>query len=250
MKRLLFVVLIVFSQHAFAQEAALQFEQANQFYRGGDYQKAAQLYEQVLKNGYEHFALYYNLGNAYFKLQKIPGAILAYERAKRLVPNDEDIQYNLRLANLRVIDKIEPLPQLFFIQWWNAFLGLFSSSGWALIGIGALWLAVGAGMLFFLLRSVFVQRLAVFGGLLLVIAAALSFISMYQQHRHEQSDRTAIVFAPSVSVKSAPDGQSTDLFVVHEGVKIELLDSVGEWKKIRLADGKVGWMMTESIQVI
>ena len=250
MRWFILVILVALSECAVAQEAALQFNQANQLYRAGDFANAVQLYEKVLTNGYEHPALYYNLGNSYFKRQNIPSAILAYERAKRLAPGDEDIAYNLRLAELRVVDKIEPIPQLFIVQWWNAFLGLFSSSGWANVGIAALWLTALAGVLVVLLRSVLVQRLAVFGGLIFIAIAILSLVCMYQQYRHEGSDRFAIVFSPTLSVKSAPDAQSTDLFVIHEGVKVELLDNVGEWKKIRLVDGKVGWTLSEGMQVI
>lgn len=250
MRQILVIVCFLLSQRLFAEEAALQFEHANELYRNGRYQEAATLYEQVLGNGYEHSALYYNLGNAYFKTQNIPGAILSYERALRLAPGDEDVQYNLRLANLRVVDKIEPLPQLFFVQWWNSFLALFSSDGWATAGIGALWLAASAGALFFFLRTMLMQRLAVLFGLGCVALALLSFGCVYQQYHHEESDRTGIIFASTVPVKSAPDTQSTDLFVIHEGVKVEILDNVGEWRKIRLVDGKVGWANAESMQVI
>jgi len=250
MKRVLLIVLLVVTQRAFAQEAAVQFGQANQLYRAGDFENAIHLYEQILKNGYEHPALYYNLGNGYFKRHNIPAAILAYERARRLAPGDEDIAYNLRLADLRIVDKIEPLPQLFFLQWWNAFLGLCSSRTWAFAGIAALWLAALSGIVFVLLRSAMIQRLAVFGGAMFIVLALVGFLCMVQQLRHEESDQFAIVFAPSVAVKSAPDAQSTDLFVLHEGVKVELLDHVGEWKKIRLADGKVGWMTGEGIEGI
>ena len=116
---------------SFSQEALIQLEQANQFYREGKYEKAVQMYEQVRKNGFESPALYYNLGNAYFKMQNIPASVLNYERARKMSPNDEDINYNLRLANLRVVDKIEPVPRIFFINWWNAVVNLYSSDGWS-----------------------------------------------------------------------------------------------------------------------
>ena len=244
-----FLFLISF-QAGFSQEARIQLSQANQLYREAQYQKAAQLYEQVLKNGYESAALYYNLGNCYFKLENIPAAVLSYERAKRLSPRDEDVSYNLRLANLRVVDKIEPLPQLFFIEWWNGFLTLFSSDGWAIAAIISLWVAGIGGALFLLFRTAIAQRVAFSVALVSVLSCAISGIGVYQQLRGERADRAAIVFSPSVSVKSAPDAQSTDLFVIHEGVKVELTDEVGDWKKVRLADGKIGWLPVEVIQLI
>ncbi|HEY6190869.1 MAG TPA: tetratricopeptide repeat protein [Bacteroidota bacterium] len=243
-----FVFLVV--QTGLSQEARLEFNQANQLYRDAQYEKAAQLYERVSTNGYESPSLYYNLGNCYFKLHNLPAAILSYERARRLAPRDEDIAYNLRLANLRVVDKIDPLPQLFLLDWWNGFLGLYSSDGWALIVIVCAWGAALAGVAFFLFRSGVIQRIAFAVAAIAVISCAVSVTGLFQQLKKEGRERAAVVFSPSVSVKSAPDNQSTDLFVLHEGVKVELLDAVGDWRQIRLPDGKVGWLAGESIQTI
>jgi hypothetical protein len=249
--KLLPVWLVLFVVHSgLAQEARLGFNQANQLYRDAQYEKAAPLYEQVLKNGYESPALYYNLGNCYFKLHNLPAAILSYERAKRLAPRDDDISYNLRLADLRVVDKIEPIPQLFLVEWWNGFIGLFSSDGWAVGVIVCAWCAALSGALFLLFRASLSQRITFSVAVLSLICCVVSVTGLVQQLKREGSDRAAVVFSPSVPVKSAPDNQSTDLFVLHEGVKVELMDSVGDWRKIRLADGKVGWVAGESIQII
>ena len=250
MKRLWIPVLLLILQSLHAQEVGLQFEQANQYYRTGDYQKAIDLYEQVIKNGYQNPALYYNLGNAYFKVNDIPSAILFFERAKRLAPGDDDISYNLRLANLRVVDKIEPVPQIVFIRWWNSIGQSLSSDGWAVFSIICVWCLMGAGLCFFLFRSLVVQRLSLLAVLIVVVLLVFGIFSMYGQYRAEHSDTNAIIFSPTVSVKSAPDDKSTDLFVVHEGVKVELLDIVGDWRKIRLVDGKVGWLGVQTIKII
>jgi len=250
MKFKLLAIWFLFITTIFAQEASLQFEQANQLYRNGDYQKAAQMYEQVSKNGFENPALYYNLGNSYFKFQNIPAAILNFERAKRLAPNDEDINYNLRLANLRVIDKIEPVPRLFLINWWNSFINLFSSDGWAMICLIGFWVSIISVALMFIIRKSVLQRIVFAVCVLMFLLSIIAIIGMYQQRHFEQNDTAAIIFSQTVSVKSAPDAQSTDLFVLHEGVKVEFLDAVGEWCKIRLADGKVGWLSNKDIQTI
>jgi tetratricopeptide (TPR) repeat protein len=243
----LFAVCLLVPGVLLAQEESLQFEQANTFYRNGDYRKAAEMYEQVSRNGYESPALYYNLGNAYFKLQNISSAVLSYERARRLAPRDEDILYNLRLANLRVVDKIDPVPQLFLIDWWNAIITQFSAAGWALLGILGLWVAAAAATLFLLARQTVVQRVAFLLASLAVLVSIGAFVGMAQA---ERSVTAGIVFTQSIAVKSAPDAQSTELFVLHEGVKVEVLDEVGEWRKIRLADGKVGWLTAGSLQII
>lgn len=249
--RWLLAIMIVISIHtAFADEAALQFDQANQLYRNGEFQKAASMYEQIVKNGYGSPELYFNLGNSYFKLKNIPASILNYERAKRLAPHDEDISYNLRLANLRVVDKIEPVPTLFLFDWWRSFINLLSAEGWAFACIISIWLLMISWMVFLVVRSFLVRRMAFLLGTIMVVVAAFSFTGGFQQNRIEQSTRDAIVFNPSVPVKSAPDPQSVDLFVIHEGVKVEMLDTVGEWRKIRLADGKIGWINEENLQTI
>lgn len=250
MKGIWIILLFSIACGADAQEVSVRFEEANTLYRNGDYQKAVTGYEDILKNGFENAAVYYNLGNTYFKLQNIPAAILNYERARRLSPHDEDIVHNLRLANLRVVDKIEPLPQLFLQEWWDALISMFSSDGWARAGIVALWIAVVAGAVFIIGRSNLLQGASLaltFGAFLVYV---FSFVGMMHQRHYESNEQQAIVFSPTVSVKSAPDTQSMDLFVLHEGVKVELLDSVGDWRKIRLADGKIGWLQEGNIGVI
>ncbi|HEV8538843.1 MAG TPA: tetratricopeptide repeat protein [Bacteroidota bacterium] len=250
MKHWYVISFIFISRLALAQEASLQFEQANQLYRSADYQGAAKMYDLVVKNGYESAALYYNLGNAHFKLKDIPSAILNYERARRLAPHDDDVQYNLRLANLRVVDKIEPVPQIFFIEWWSSIMSSLSSGGWAVLAIVSLWCTAVCGAITLLMRSPGAQKISLGICVASLLLCVLGFTGTIRQYRHEQNDQTAIVFSPSIPVKSSPDAQSTDLFVLHEGVKVDLLDTVGEWKKIRLADGKMGWIPAEGIRVI
>lgn len=250
MKNLIILVLLLVSQNIFSQEAVLQFEQANKLYREGEYQKAVQMYEQIIKNGYESPSLYYNLGNAYFKLNNIPASILNYERAKRLSPNDDDINYNLRLANLRIVDKVEPIPKIFIINWWESFVNLFSSSGWSWMIVMFLWVSTFCGVLIFIFRKSALQRLAFLGMFIAIVFSLLSVVCMLQRYQSEEKEQSGIIFSENVSVKSAPDAQSTDLFVLHEGVKVEFLDEVGEWRKIRLADGKIGWVMAENVKII
>lgn len=250
MKHLLLSICLVLATQALAEEEAVQFERANDLYRKGDYQNAAQAYEQIITNGYENAALYYDLGNAYFKLQNYPAAILEYERARRLAPRDDDILYNLRLVNLRFVDKIEPIPQLFLVDWWRALVNLYTSGGWAIIAIATLWVAACCGAVLVVMRSVLVRRLAFLLAAISIGLCVLSGTATYQRLREESGSRSAIVFSRSVPVKSAPDEQSTDLFILHEGVKVEFLDSLGDWQKIRLADGKVGWLPASSMQVI
>ncbi len=249
MKYYLLVFILCIIQFASAQEAKVQFDQANQLYRNGEYQKASQTYEQILSTGVENASLYYNLGNSYYKLKDYPSALVNYERAKRLSPNDEEIEHNLHLANLHVIDKIEPIPQLFIVEWWKNFVNVFSSDGWGWLAISFLWGSAICGMLLLILRIDLMRRLLLLVASVTFFLSIISFVGMAQRHAFE-NEQYAIVFSQSVSIKSAPDAQSTDLFVIHEGVKAQILDTVGEWKKIKLLDGKVGWMQVSGLQVI
>ena len=235
---------------AAGQEERIEFAKANDLYRTAEFRKAVTAYEGIAAGGYESPALYYNLGNAYYKLQNYPAAILSYERARRLAPHDDDILYNLRLANLRIIDKIDPVPQLFLLEWWKLFVNQASSSWWATGAVVALWAAALLAAVFRIARSGLLRRIAFFGATLCVLAAAVAYTAMSQRLGAERYSESAIVFAESVPVKSAPDAKSTDLFVLHEGVKVELLDAVGEWRKIRLVDGKVGWLTLPAVQII
>lgn len=247
---LLLLGLIIGILPADGQEVFRQFEQANQLYRDGKYAGSAELFEQILRQGYESPELYFNLGNAYFKSENLPAAILSYERAYRFSPNDEDVRYNLRIVNLRITDKIEPIPKLFFVEWWESFMNLTSSGGWAAAVIASGWLVALCASLFVVLRSEFIRRLLFMCGLVLLFVALTAGLCGYQRYHAEYGTLHAIVFTRSIPVKSAPDAGSVDLFVLHEGVKVELLDTVGNWKKIRLPDGKVGWLTIDNIEII
>lgn len=236
---------------ALASEVAVQFDEANQAYRSGNFDKAAQRYEQILSQGYETADLHYNLGNAYYKLNKLPSAILEYERAMRLSPGDEDIAHNLALANLHLTDRIEPLPDLFFIGWWKSYVNMFSADRWAWNGLIALWLTLlCAAILFLGFHQPFLRRVLPIVALAGLVVFVVCLIGMFGRVRIENSRRFAILQSPSVHVRSAPDEKSTDLFVIHEGLKVELLDNVSGWSKVRLADGKIGWITTNSFEVI
>jgi len=251
MKGYSFIILLFFLPNfLISDEVDHQFGMANQYYRNGEFEKAMTIYEEIYNSGFEHPALYYNLGNACFKLKKIPFAILWYERARKIAPMDEDILYNLRLANVRVIDKIEPLPKLFFVTWWEGLRSVFSSDQWAIFLIALLWCTAVVSGVFFLVKSLGLQRIIFFLVAVLLLLIVISSMAMVQQLKIETDEKSAIVFSASVSVKSSPDSQSTDLFILHEGVKVEIEDQVGEWKKIRLADGKVGWLESKHLKII
>lgn len=251
MKRILILFALVFlSQSLLADNNKAMIDSANHFYTKGKYEKAIKYYEQVLENGYESAGLYYNLGNAYYKSHKIASAILNYERARLRDPGNEDIKYNLQLARKQITDDIEAIPEFFISKWIRQFIQLFGSDAWAITSM-----ITFVGFLILLALSLFSKRFNLkrtFFWLSLVLMV-LSFSTFYFSHKQKQnivSNEKAIVFSSKVTVKSTPAKSGTDLFVIHEGLKVKILREVGDWYEIKLADGNVGWIQKEDVEEI
>ncbi|RMG65396.1 MAG: tetratricopeptide repeat protein [Calditrichaeota bacterium] len=226
------------------------FRQGNEAYRAGRYEQAAQFYQQILAAGLESPAIYYNLGNCYYKLNQLGQAILYYRKAQRLNPSDRDIAFNLELARLKVIDRIELPEQFVLLAWWNRLVHRFS------LNQLAWWLALGfAGTMVLLAIRLLVHRwrwrrllgwLGTAGGILVVLIALLFWASWNAQ----AAQREGVILVESVTVHSAPDEQSTDLFVLHEGSEVRVQETRGHWSRIRLLDGKEGWVPDSSLGLI
>ena len=239
---LLCAALLLPSRAATAAGQEVAFDAANKCFEEGKYAEAAAAYERLLAEGQQTPAVYFNLGNSYYRLGRIAPAILAYERALRLQPNDPDIKHNLSLVNLKTSDRIEPLPNLFFIEWLRSLsvivplrttIWLFAAA-WALLfgGLAALYLLGWSSGLRF-------ARMLALGAFIALIPLTVLMVS---QAADSRSREDAILTAGVVTAKTSPDTQSVDAFVVHEGLKVRLSDSVAGWVKIVLADGKVGWI--------
>lgn len=234
----------------FAQTAQDEFERGNTFYREGNYEQAAASYEAILKQGLGSSSLYFNIGNCYYRLGKTAPAIIAYERALRLQPNDADIQHNLDLANLKTLDRIEPLPDIFFIQWLRSFSSLVPLHMTAQLFAGC-WLLLFASLSFFYLLTN-PAMLRALRGLAIVSAVVLIplTIVLVTQVVDSRNRTDAVITSSVVTAKSSPDSQSLDAFVAHEGLKVKLSDAVGGWVKIVLPDGKVGWIRSQDCERI
>jgi tetratricopeptide (TPR) repeat protein len=217
-------------------------------YKNKDYQQAIDANQKLLSEGYRNAAIYYNLGNAYYKTDQISQAILNYERALRLAPSDDDIRFNLKLANLKTVDRINPVPQLYLVTKWESFISSGSSRSWAIFSVVSMWLALVAFALYLFIERI--RRAGFFMGMGLVFLSLFFFYLSYIQSQAEYGTGQAILTATNTYIKSAPDASGTDLFMIHEGVKLNILDKVGTWSKVRLADGKVGWVEQGTISVI
>lgn len=231
------------------QEEAL-IDSANIYYKNAAYEKAIQAYESVLGNGFESAELYYNLGNSYYKSNKIALAIANYERSLKLNPNDEDVVFNLRMANTYVVDKIDVLPQFFLSSWMQRFIQTFDSYVWAIFSMVAFVIALILLLFFFLSNSIVLRKVSFWIGVFVLFVSIVTFNFSRKQKILAELEPEAIVLTPSVVVKSSPDESGTQLFLIHEGLKVTVVDKLGEWREVKLSDGNVGWLKVSDIIII
>ena len=247
MKR--YTLLIILSLAAFVMKAQTQneqwFEQANAAYNVGNYDSAMMLYERILATDMESVPLYYNMGNTYYKMHEFPMAIYCYEKALKIDPSNDDVRTNLEIANLAIVDKIEPVPQSFIVRGWNGLKHELSGDQWAYVSIVAFALLLIAAYLFLRARKMGWRKFGFFGGVVVIIVFALSVLFAAQLKQASSKEDQAIVMTPTVTVKSSPNEGSVDLFVLHEGAKVAILDEADGWNKIKIANGSVGWLQAD-----
>ena len=232
-----------------AANAATKAE-ADSAYVNGNYQKAITQYESLLKQG-ASAEIYYNLGNAYYRTENITRAVLNYERALLLSPGDGDIRFNLQIARSKTIDKIVPESEMFFVTWYRSLVNMMSVDGWGRTALVSLALVIVLFLVYLFSARVWMQKVGFFGGGVLLVLFVVSNFFAWQQRQNLLYRQGAIVVAPSVNVKSTPAQNGTDLFILHEGTKVIITDgSMKNWREVRLADGKKGWIESKKIEVI
>lgn len=250
MKRnILVTLLLLFSIFSYSAES-FRISEANNLYTQENYKAADSLYQMILEEEGVSAALYYNLGNAKYKQGEIAPAILNYERALKLDPNNEDILFNLEMAKLQTKDKIENLDNFIFTEWNKSIQNMFSSNGWAVISIICFLLLLGGIYLYFFGKSSVYKKIAFYTSIfcLLICIVSINYASK-QKHILETHD-TAIIFAPSVTGKGSPDKGGTDLFLLHEGTKVRVKSKLNGWVEIQIADGNVGWIEEKDLEII
>ena len=247
---LFLISLVLCSNIAFGSEVGDLMKAGNDYYQRKQYDKAIDTYQKVMQMGYEGVSLYYNLGDAYYREGKIGYAILFFEKAHRLSPGDNDVNHNLAIANTKTVDKINTMPQFFLFQWWESLLAFFTLTGWTYLAyIFYIFLLVSIGLYFFLKRPRF-QRYSFFAGLISLVALVITASLLIIKLNRELNIKSAIIIETSVNVKQAPDPTSSDAFVIHEGLKVREEDHVDNWVKIKLQDGKEGWMPQKDLKTI
>lgn len=225
--------------------------QADELYKKEKYSDAACAYEKILKTHGAASAVYYNLGNCYYKMDEIPRAVLNYERALVLSPGDGDIRANLVLARSRTIDKATPASEMFFVTWWKAMVNAMSVHAWTYIAICSFVLLLLGLLAYFFVSSIIVRKIGIYGAFVMLFVVFVANVAAYSQNEFIKNRMTAIVMAPAVTVKSSPTPNSTDLFVIHEGSKVTILDNqMKGWREVKFEEGKQGWVPKETLEEI
>lgn len=223
-------------------------------YNGGDFHKTAELLESEIatnkKEGLESPALFYNLGNTYFRLNELGKARLNYERAALLDPTDRDIQHNIEYVTTRIEDKILEVDTIFISSWFNAVQNLFASNTWAIVGIVLFLTFVGSLFAFFFTQQILIKKTSFYIGLVVVIFCIFANIFAYRQKQKVELRETAVIMAASVSVVSSPDINSKELFRLHVGTKVRITKDDRNWLEIEIDNGSVGWVQRDKIEII
>jgi tetratricopeptide (TPR) repeat protein len=233
---------------AFAQKEALN--EAEKAYIQEDYTKAIEQYEEILTIYGESAEVYYNLGNAYYKANKIAPAVLYYERALLIDPGDADIRFNLEMARQNTVDEIEVVGNFFLLKWFDSIQNMGATDSWAKLSIFCFLLFIGCLLLFFFSRWTSMRKIGFYIGLLFLVIVIIANIFARNQKRELVNHAHAIVFSPTVTVKSSPNQSGTNLFILHEGTKVLVKSILGEWNEIELENGNVGWMPSKDIEFI
>ena len=244
------VLIFVVSLFSVTTSFAVTKVEADSAYARGEFQQAIKDYEALLKQG-ASADLYYNLGNAYYRTENITRAVLNYERALLLSPGDRDIRFNLQIAQSKTIDKIVPESEMFFFTWYKTLVNLMSVDGWARTSLVSLALVIILLLVYLFSDRIWLRKIGFFGGVVLLLLFVMSNVFAWQQKQNLLFRKGAIVITPSVTVKSTPANNGTDLFVLHEGTKVMITDSsMKGWKEIRIADGKEGWIESSQLEEI
>ncbi|MBI5538953.1 MAG: tetratricopeptide repeat protein [Bacteroidia bacterium] len=251
MKKILIIIFTVFvSFGSFALSTTAALDSATSAYKRGEFEKSVKVYETLLSEGMESATLYYNLGNSYFRLKNIPQAILNFERAKLLSPEDEDINFNLALASGFIVDKVNPIPEFFVYTWIKSVINLFTVNQWSVISLSLFIISLLLIITFLFSGKVSMRKMFFWLGILFFLVSVLSTVIALKSRSFIVNHNAAIVMQAVSTAKSSPNDNSTDLFIIHEGTKVTITEELDDWTEIKLADGSVGWIKSKDIEKI
>ncbi|ANW97264.1 hypothetical protein AXE80_13610 [Wenyingzhuangia fucanilytica] len=248
MKNFVLGILLLTIGYVSAQTTQELFEQGNKQYQSEEYTGAIEAYQKIINQGFESSDLYFNMANAYYKSNNMAEAIYHYEKALSLDPTNQDVKVNLAYANRGIIDNIKSVPKSTFDKFNDAVLAIFPYNTWAIIAVACSLLSGFIWMFFFFSTVPGVKKLYFTFGIIVSSLCLISLGVTAHQYERAQNIHFAIVFSNKVEVKNAPRESASETFVLHEGTKVQIMDTVGQWKKVKIADGQVGWLPNETIK--
>ena len=242
------LILFAFCANAmlFAQDPVLLFEEANRIYAQGDYQSAVDLYLKIIEQGVESGEVYFNLGNAYYKLDQIGFSILYYEKAKKYIEGDPALEQNLALARLKIVDKIDSIPKIFIEEWWYEVLHFTSINTMLWISFSLFTLSVLLLIIQILYNRPIFRRVM---WILISIFLIIALLSVSRIYEFETSE-FGVILEEKVSVFSEPGLGGTEVFILHEGTKVSINRGLDDWYEISIPDGKTGWLRSNTLETI
>lgn len=233
-----------------AKEEKILYEKALAEYQENNFREALDIFEKLIASGFSSYKLYYNAGNAAFKAGDIPLAILNYEKASLLKPLDKDVRYNLEIARTYTIDRLEVIPEVFFIRWFKIFSLLLHTNTWASLSLISFTLSLILLVVFLFSARYRVKKISFILALSFFFISLLSFSLAIMNRSLTSNNNEAIIFEPVVTGNSSPGTGGKELFVIHEGTKVEILDKLGQWYEVRLSDGSEGWIPLDYVKKI
>lgn len=247
MKKLLILGMLLVSVLGFTQNEAL-FEQGKENYKNAKFSEAVTNWKKIVDNGQQSSELYFNLGNAHYKLNNIGPSIYYFEKALQLQPNDDDIKTNLAFAENARIDVIEPLPKTIFSRWYKSVSGVFTYKGWAIVSVIGVGLFVLLFLLYWFSISETKKRVYFTTSIFSVVVCIAALVMAFQTYMDFNKNKPAIIFAEKTEVKGEPTMGSETAFELHEGTKVQIIGNEQNWVRIELADGKDGWMPVNDLK--
>jgi tetratricopeptide (TPR) repeat protein len=249
MKRIIYILAFLLSFSVFAQNEAL-FDKANALYNDGKYAEAIDNYMAILNTGKHSPELYYNLGNAHYKLNNIAPSIYYYEKALLLNPNDSDIKNNLAFAKNMTVDAIDVTPDAGFSKLLNTTTNKLTFDNWAKLSVACSIIFVLLFLVYYFAYSSLNKRLAFIGSISAFLLMLITLAFAFHKYNIDKTDNPAIIFAQESKVRSNPNARSEESFRLHEGTKVQVLETYNDWAKIRLSDGKTGWVFSKDIKML
>lgn len=247
-KSILHILLLFFAGSLFAQDAAVLFKQANASYREGNYQEALNKFQTLDSLGKQSADLYYNLGNTYYKLNQIGPSIYYFEKALILNPNHQDAKHNLVFAQRMTIDAFEELPKSIFQKFNEKIIYPINYNTWAWVSVVLAFLISIFFLLYYFASNTLRKRLFFSGTILSGLLFLFSLSFTLKAKHYFTTNQPAIIFSAKAVVKAEPNTQSSEIFELHEGTKVQVLEQIDTWYKIKISDGKIGWVSQESLR--